>query len=274
MLIGLDGTDESDAALGLGLEWAGRFDAQVAGIAVVDEPGVLLSEAVLFGGPGSGRAPAPLLTEATHQVENLLAHFSVRCAEAGARHRVVEGAGAPYVRILEEAQRHDLILWGQRTHFGYHWEHPGDETLSRVVRDGPRPVVAVPTGAVGGEGVVIAYDGSLQAARAVYAFEASGMGRSETVHVVSVGGAGRRGGAGRLAQRAVEFLRSHAIRAAARPVETFSPPAEAILEEVERLGAGLLVMGAYGQPVLREFLVGSVTRSVLRESRVPVFLFH
>ena len=31
---------------------------------------------------------------------------------------------------------------------------------------------------------------------------------------------------------------------------------------------------AYGQPVLREFLLGSVTKTVLRDSPVPLFLYH
>ena len=52
------------------------------------------------------------------------------------------------------------------------------------------------------------------------------------------------------------------------------PPAEVILEQVRRLKAGLLVMGAYGQPALREFFLGSVTRKVLEESPVPLFLYH
>jgi nucleotide-binding universal stress UspA family protein len=47
-----------------------------------------------------------------------------------------------------------------------------------------------------------------------------------------------------------------------------------ILEKVRRRGAGLLVMGAYGQPVLREFFVGSVTRTALGECPVPLFLYH
>jgi nucleotide-binding universal stress UspA family protein len=33
-------------------------------------------------------------------------------------------------------------------------------------------------------------------------------------------------------------------------------------------------MGAYGQPVLREFFVGSVTRTALGECPIPLFLYH
>jgi nucleotide-binding universal stress UspA family protein len=33
-------------------------------------------------------------------------------------------------------------------------------------------------------------------------------------------------------------------------------------------------MGAYGRSALREFFLGSVTQTLLREAAVPLFLFH
>jgi nucleotide-binding universal stress UspA family protein len=52
------------------------------------------------------------------------------------------------------------------------------------------------------------------------------------------------------------------------------PPAEVILRRVGQLGAGLLVMGSYGKPVLREFIYGSAKRAVLKACPVSVFVFH
>ena len=57
-------------------------------------------------------------------------------------------------------------------------------------------------------------------------------------------------------------------------LESSAPPAKVILEQIGRLNAGLLVMGAYGQPGLREFFLGSVTRTLLQETPVPLLLFH
>lgn len=42
----------------------------------------------------------------------------------------------------------------------------------------------------------------------------------------------------------------------------------------EELGAGLLVMGAYGHSRLREFLLGGVTRELVCESPIPLLLAH
>ena len=47
-----------------------------------------------------------------------------------------------------------------------------------------------------------------------------------------------------------------------------------ILKKAQALEAGLLVMGAYGQPAIREFFLGSVTRKVLKESSIPVFCYR
>jgi nucleotide-binding universal stress UspA family protein len=60
----------------------------------------------------------------------------------------------------------------------------------------------------------------------------------------------------------------------AHALTSSAPPAVVVLDQALGLGAGLLVMGAYGQPVLREFFLGSATRSLLAECSIPMFLFH
>jgi len=285
LLIGLDGTDDSNAVLELGIGWAKRFDALAVGLGIVDEPGILSAEAAWFAGGHHWHAamPTPLLSNSRHKIAQVLQQFARRCDEARVACRTVEDVGTPFVQILEdvgtpfvqilrEAQCYDLILLGQRTHFSYGCEGAPDETLGKVLQDSPRPVVAVPKTLGGGESVVVAYDGSLQAARALYAFEASGLDCSQKVHVLSIASDSK--DAARHADRAVEFLRIHGIGATPHPVETSAPTAEVILGKIRYLDASLLVMGAYGQPVLREFFLGSVTRTVLKESPVPVFCSH
>ncbi len=48
----------------------------------------------------------------------------------------------------------------------------------------------------------------------------------------------------------------------------------ALLEEAGKAGANLLVMGAYGHSRLREMVLGGVTRSILADAELPVFLMH
>ena len=105
----------------------------------------------------------------------------------------------------------------------------------------------------------VSYDGSLQAARALWAFQATGLGESGRVEIISVGSRADEGD--QPAERAREFLGAHGIDAVPFVLESFATPAEVTLERVGALSAGLLVMGAYGQPTLREFFVGRHGRS-------------
>lgn len=275
LLIGQDGSDDSRSALELGLRWAKRFNALAVGIAVVDEPGILTSKPVLLSGGrfwNTAEAATPLIAESRRRADAVLEHFARSCEEAGVAGKTLEHVGTPFVQILMEAQRYDLIVLGQHTHFDYGRDGEGDATLSTVLQDSPRPVVAVPKDLGTGERVAVAYDGSLQASRALYAFETSGLGLEREVSVVSVSRG--REAASQLADRAVEFLRLHGIEATPHPLDTSAPTAEAILGVVHDLEVGLLVMGAYGQRALREFFLGSVTRTVLAKSPAPVFLYH
>jgi nucleotide-binding universal stress UspA family protein len=66
----------------------------------------------------------------------------------------------------------------------------------------------------------------------------------------------------------------HNIEADSRPVPSADPPADLLLQAVTNLNAEFLVLGAYGTPRLKEFFLGSVTKSLLKQSPFPLFLFH
>ena len=48
----------------------------------------------------------------------------------------------------------------------------------------------------------------------------------------------------------------------------------AIEQAAIELGAGIIVMGAYGHSRLREYVFGGVTRELTQNSRVPLLLAH
>jgi nucleotide-binding universal stress UspA family protein len=145
--------------------------------------------------------------------------------------------------------------------------------LKRVLKGAARPIVVVPATPAPAETIVIAFDGSLQAARALSAFEATGLAATGPVHLVCVVDTSTYEST-RHVERAGRFLGRHGIDATPHVLEPSGAPARRILEQARALGAGLLVMGAYGQPVLREFFLGSVTHTMLAECPVPMFLYH
>ncbi len=280
VLIVLDTPEHVEVLTELGIRWARRFGARLAGLAIVDEPGIRAIEPLGSIGGKLGVNPVYYMgyenrmAEERQRAADLLADFAARCGRAEVPHEELTRLAAPHEAIERESGARDLILLPLRSHFQFttHEDEPDDGLLKRILKDTPRPVVVVP-GSPAPEGpVVVAYDGSLQAERALQAFEATGLGKAGPVHVVGVDNDPAE--ATRRAERGRHFLELHRVPATSHAVQSAAPPAVVILEEVRRLGAGLLVMGAYGQPILREFFLGSVTRSLLAECPIPIFLFH
>ncbi len=273
ILIGLDGSPSSTAALELGIQWAKRFNALLVGIGIVDDATIYPPETGPLGADyHNWERDEQVIQEANHKVKQLLASFAERCAESHISFNVLQDAGLPYEEILRESQRYDLVMFGHDTHFRFGTVDQPDETLWKVLKRGPRPVVIAPPKLESGSSVVVAYNGSPQADRALQAFQSSGLDFGEEVCVVNVDD--DREEATRQAERAVEFLRLHQINAVAHALGPVDSVSQAILEEVRQRSARLLVMGACGHSAVREFLLGSITKAVLKESPVPVFLCH
>jgi nucleotide-binding universal stress UspA family protein len=117
---------------------------------------------------------------------------------------------------------------------------------------------------------VVAYGGGQEVARTLQTFQLLGLAAGETVHLVSVQREGWEAGA--LAALAGEFLTVHGTAYQLHTRTSTGSLAETLLDEVRRLRPRLLVMGAQGHHRLRDLFVTSVTRGVLRDCPVPVFV--
>jgi nucleotide-binding universal stress UspA family protein len=270
LLVGLDGSPYGDAAVELGVRWARQTHAALCGLTVVDELAICGSL------PGRGsRYPhllreAGLLAKARCRTDQVLERFTARCAEAGVPYHLLHEVGAPAECILSQAANFDLTLLGQRTHFEYGTEDIPDQTLGAVLHNSPRPVVAVPLRVPESGPVVVAYNGSPAAGRALEAFQQSGLAKWEPVYVVSVDR--NKETADRHATEGALFLSHRGIAAQARPEVTAGLPASALLQQVKELGAAMLVLGAYGRSNVWSFIFGSTTQAILEESDAVLFL--
>jgi nucleotide-binding universal stress UspA family protein len=279
ILIGLDIPAHCSAFLDPAIRWARPSGATLVGLGIIDEPGVRAIEPARPVGGKPDTSPVYYegydhrLAQLDREAAQLLSHFAARCGEAGVAHREVKVVGSPAQVIERQSQSCDLTVLarGSRFRFTTH-DDERDDTIRRVLKNAPRPVVVVPPTNCPEGPVVIAYDGSLPAARALAAFEATELGKVGQVHVVCVNTSATE--ARGHAELARQFLHYHNVDATVFALETSAEPASVILEQISRLKAGLLVMGAYGQSTLREFFIGSVTRTILEKSPVPTFLFH
>jgi nucleotide-binding universal stress UspA family protein len=272
ILVALDGSPYSSCAVELGIRLAHQFNASLLGLGVIDEPTICRAEMVPIGGSYyKQRRDEAVLARACRQVKCFLEHFTSRCTEAGVASQVLGDVGKPCEQIAIESQRCDLILLGQRTYFHFATQEGPCETVRKLLKSTPRPVVTAPEKLEDGTSVVIAYDGSVEAARALQAFQLSGLARNKEVNIVTVGDSHVE--AASHADRAMEFLAFHEIKAREH-VLVSAPVDKAILNQARQLNAELIVMGAFGKPTLREFFPGRVTRSILKNSTIPLFLYH
>jgi nucleotide-binding universal stress UspA family protein len=273
ILVGLDGTAFSDSAVSLGMRWAKAADAVLVGQGVVDLPGITSPQPVPMGATYfNGPADEEKLAEARRRVAEIVRKFSTRCQEADVRGEGRQDEGEPAEVIQREAQRCDMILLGLETHFRFATQTAACDTLEKVLHSPPRPVVAVPDQLGEGKVVVVGYDGSLQAARTLAAYVATGLHNRFETAVVTIDEDYEE--AVRTAALAVDYLTRHGAIVKSRPVETRLDPGPILLDHTIQLDAHLLIMGAFGHSPLREFFFGSTTRTVLRGSKVPVMLSH
>lgn len=120
-----------------------------------------------------------------------------------------------------------------------------------------------------GSRMTIAWNGSLEASRAVAL--TLDLAKSAQSVTILAGGKGEPH-----ASSAEELVAYYRLRGIAADVHRFEArhPAEALLSITAELGAGLLVMGAYGQNHERETLFGGNTQVVVDKAEIPVVLVH
>jgi nucleotide-binding universal stress UspA family protein len=195
-----------------------------------------------------------------------IAECQSACSSASVIHQAKVEEGDAIQIIARRAQEHDLLVVG---HSG------GDDTdeasrLVKLLKQCPRPALVVPQQPVATGGIVIAYDGSVQAARTLATLVYSGLAAQRKLCVTCFDANAER--AKELAQVCQRFLAKHGL-AATIHTEGHGGNIAKLLNQIARSeGAGMLAMGAFGKSSAREFFFGSVTRSMLRDLAIPVLL--
>jgi len=244
ILVCLEGSPGTVRAIELALELAREHGARLVGLAIASNG------------------------DKHDSVDEHRARFEARGQAVGVSTRTLHVHGQPAAEILEEMTAHDLTVLARSASFVVE-----EQTRDNVLHHARKPVILVPETSVRAEhDVLIAYDGSSAAKRAVTSFAESGLAQGRTIHVTSMHDDGAE--AWEMASRGVELLRERSIPATPRSLVSALPIAEALLELRRKLGAGLLVSGAYASSRLSEMIWGSVTRALIEKTPVPLFLHH
>ena len=248
----------------------------MTGLAIIDEPDIRGGAATSIGGASyKHERDDALMADAHKDADDWVAQFRQRCESVGVPSQSLEVVGKPVASIVSEMQHHDLTVIGRDANFRYSTQAEDAHTREAILHRAPRPILIVPESAPAGglsRTVLIAYDGSGAARRAMLSFAASGLARSRDVHIATVDEMGDL--AWRMANRGVQILREVGIHATLHNLVSPLSNSDALFEHGKKLRAGLMVMGAFSKSRIAEIFTHSATRSLVEKSAIPLYMQH
>jgi nucleotide-binding universal stress UspA family protein len=271
IVVQLDSTHASRVRLHLAMSLARRFDARLSGLHVIPEP-----DLPPYFKPSVVRRIAEIYAdnarEAADRAETMFRQQTANAA-ASTTWECFEGDTAEL--IGERARFADLLVLGQfdteNPHGISHFLLP-----AKVVFGTASPILVVPNNGTFddiGKRIVVTWDGSREAARAIR----DAMPLLKSAHEVSLFAVdlprqGHMHGKPD-SSRFADHLARHGITVSVREdASSKHSVTDAILTHVGAFNADLLVMGAYGHSPVWEFIVGGTTPALLERTTVPVLM--
>ena len=185
------------------------------------------------------------------------------------------GVAAPAANLLRHARAADLILLPRRP---YHGDSDPLRTVdpAEIVVEAGRPVLVVPWGreTISARSVVVAWKNTREARRALresVRFLAS----AEEVTLLGIQEPDATEPIKPELEDVAGYLRRHAVTAnVSIRREIKGTVADELILAASAAGADLIVAGAYGHSRFREWVLGGVTRDLIRDAPVPCFFSH
>ncbi|GAB3549841.1 universal stress protein [Noviherbaspirillum agri] len=220
---------------------------------------------------------APFLDTIRQRTERQLTPFETIARRVGVssfEKRMTDDEAAGGLSL--QARYSDLVIVGQYDPDGNAPSTYAD-LPEYVAMNGGSPVLIVPytgTFASAGERVMIAWDGSMEATKAVHSAIPL-LRRAKNVDVVVFNARSEAGAHGEQPGADIAlYLARHNIKVNVLEQSTDIDIGNALLSLAANQNADLLVMGCYGHSRFREVLLGGPTRTVLQTMTIPVLTAH
>ena len=269
---------DPEATLAPALALAERHGAHLAVLAITELPAADYGYGYgSYGGIATGQFLVEQMEEARGRVEALAERLRERLA-GPAVSADVRTAARSLAGVAEEVAHHgryaDLVLLSRA---GEDVSETQRKALDGALFDSGRGVALTPAGWTKsfGERIVIAWDGSLPAARAIGAaiplIEAA---REVRVALVEPKVGDEAHGPEPGADLGGALARHNPNVSVDRLPSLDRPVAKALLDHATDADADLLVLGAYGHSRFAEAVFGGVTRDMLEGASLPLLMAH
>ncbi len=274
LLVPIDPSPFSEAALRTACFVAKAHQATVSSVAVLDSDDIRASLIPAMG------PYYPLMVEeirrkinhADQVLRKHLDHAAAYCREAGVEHRETGYEGLPADRLMASAIFHDLLVAGMETSFHFETRGERGQSLHRLLEHSATPVLAVPPAGLDRlERVLVAFDGSIGAARALRDFLLLAAPFDPEIVLVTAEQTPELSDF--LLGNAEAYLQDHGFAKVSRLAS--SEPVSALFDSLlEPGGTDLVVLGMRARHVIRDLFVGNFTRTMMERGDTALFLSH
>lgn len=271
ILVALSGTPFTPIAVQQAVALARRHGASVTGVTVVDIERLSDVGPVPLGGASVAQRLAEHRVAITQErVEAEIAGFEAACTKASVPYLVDRERGDAFELLLDLWRYHDLTIIGLRGLFEYGVVHNPDDHVIRLIHRGVSPIIAVSSEYREVNRVLIAYNGSHEAAMAMKRFAQLRPWPDAEVKVVCFGFDEE--AATPLLIDATGYLRAHGWEPEAESLS--GTPKKGLLAHAQSWGADLVVMGSVSRGRIAKLVMGDTTPEVFMHAGVPLFLAH
>jgi nucleotide-binding universal stress UspA family protein len=273
ILVGVTGTQAFAAKVDFVLDLAERHGAEIGAVSCIDV------DRLANVGPvpiGAGAFAEELVEHRLKRAHACDEEAMRRLAEAGAARGVkvarFEREGDPRDILAKLHRYHDILCLSLHGWFDDAVIPEPEDALLEVLAGGVRPILAVAEEPRPVDKVLIAYDGSPQAAKAMRQYAQLRPWGDASVEVACAGDGATEETAETLLADARAYCAAHGLAVTTAHLDEDSP--EVLLDHARAIGAGLIVMGVSQRRLLIARRFGPHTSAILRNARVPLFLSH
>jgi nucleotide-binding universal stress UspA family protein len=259
ILVPLDQSETTASAVRLGTLLARSVSGKISGVALrpVQVQMVAPDPIVL----------APTEWDDARFVEGARLRFEKHCAAAGSlRFQWLADASIDDAELGSLARVYDITVVGRPSGAG-----PRLSTVESALFESGQPVLIAPPvpPEVLGENIVISWNCSTEQAKAT-AFALPLLMKARQITILTIDGLTVPGPAGALAR---DWLAHHGIKADEISMGNGGQrPGAVLLAEARKLGADLIIKGAYTQSRLRQMIFGGATSHLLAHSTLPMLM--
>jgi nucleotide-binding universal stress UspA family protein len=269
ILVALSGTPYTPSAIAHGVELAKAHDATLTGVTLVDVHRLEDVGPVPLGGGTAAHELAERRMRITEErVEEQIANFEMAGRATGIPCRVIRERGDPMQQLSACWRYHDLIVVGVRGLFEYGVVHNPDQRIVRLIAGGVRPILAVAESHRPVRRVLIAYNGSMESAKAMKRFVQMRLWPGVVLRIVCLDLPVEE--AESLLADAADYCSAHGFEPERASLS--EAPVPGLLEHAREWGADLVVMGATGRSRLARLLLGETVLHTMQRADIPLYL--